>query len=293
MKPSSKLKHDIFRSLAGRLWRYSSRCADLRGQGADPILAAYLSPGLQFVIDVEMGRCLGLHSLAFSYRRGGGHPFVVTLLDYACGQGQTYEGSALEQYYACSQPRNAADALGLEGDAVDERLRGGGPLASSLPWDVLAPQAHEEFWTGIATRDYVENGFSLDASHGWKAWGPASAAAGKAEFTRLVQSYLAIKKHGYVRHSAYDGDIEGRILTSGGDYRILIERGQHRIAALAALGFDKLPVRLAPASVRREEAAFWPQVVSGVYTTEQALFVFDRMFEARQPAFVGSVRIER
>lgn len=83
-------------------------------------------------------------------------------------------------------------------------------------------------------------------------------------------------------------------MSIGSEYRVMISRGQHRIAALAAMGAKTAPVRLLPKIIARSEASLWPNVDRGFYTVEQAMAVFDRIFEGRQPdAFTATAGLKK
>lgn len=274
------LRDAFFDALTRRLWRHLPRAVDLRGKVADAWDAVHQSPDRPFVIDVPLSDCLGLMPVAFRCDRAGGHPFIDTLVSVMDGTVTGYSGSPLEAYYAGWQPASAADVLGVGGATA---LRWLPPMASVLPWDSLTPEDHLRLWTDIAARDYRDNGFDPPTGSGWKGWGPVHPDTGRAEFTRLSRAMQGIRRHGYRRHSAYDGDIAGQALCMGDKIRFALGPGQHRIAALAALGYDDIPLRCDPHFIRREDAERWPNVRRGVYTRDQALGVFDRIFAARRP----------
>lgn len=267
--------------LSDRFRHHVESCIDLRDHTDSPLHATYLSPDGPFLIDVPGVQCRGLHSVAFPMAPCGAHPFIRTVRAIDAGL-TDYTNSPLYNYYARYRPETAAAALGIDrAIAHPELLRA--PLAASLPWDHRSPAEAEAFWTMICERDYRAHGFGLDFSDGWKAWGPLSDPAGSAEFTRLLRAYRSIRAHGYLRHSAHDGDIQGTILRHGDETRIMLDAGQHRAAVLTALGRAKLPVRLTPATVNRADAAHWPNVRRGIFSTRQALQVFDRVFAGHQP----------
>lgn len=270
-------------NLSLRLKKYAPDCVDLRGLTDDPLKAAYLSPEQKFLLDVDLDKCLGLHGAAFSCAATGAHPFVRTLRAYAAGLCKDYAGSDLREFYDRFQPESAAQALGLSGDDMHPELSARSAFASTLPWDFLSPQENENVLKSICNQDYADNGFALTADAGWKAWGPVSDEAGEAEFARLLHVFNSLQASGYHRHSALDGDIEGQLLAHGSDYRVMISRGQHRIAALAAVGAGSAPIRLLPKTISRADVRLWPNVERGFFTVEQALAVFDRVFEGRQP----------
>lgn len=270
-------------NLSLRLRKYAPDCVDLRGATDCPLKASYLSPEQKFVFDVELDRCLGLHSAAFICSSESNHPFIQTLHAHADGDCDSYATSDLKRFYEAFQPGTAADVVGLSPDDTHPALSAASPFASSLPWDFLTPEENEQVLRATSARDYSDNGFQLSADAGWKVWGPVSDAAGEAEFSRLVSIFNSVRTSGYRRHDALDGDIEGQLMSLGSEYRVMISRGQHRIAALAAMGAKTAPVRLLPKIIARSEASLWPNVDRGFYTVEQAMAVFDRIFQGRQP----------
>lgn len=273
---------DVLGKVSVRLQKYAAGCVDLRDATSDPFEARYLSSEKPFVIDVPLESCLGLHSAAFSCSMRGNHPFIRTLT--ACNaSSSSYEGSPLEEFYRTWKPKCGADAVGLSAQDAHPELALRSPFAGVMPWDNKTPQEHELFWRGICKNDYQDHGFTLDSNDGWKCWGPMSQQAGNAEYQRLLRIYRSVGRSGYLRHPALDGDIEGHILQHEEDFRVLVGRGQHRIAALAAAGEASAPIRLFPVVVSRGDVDKWPNVVRGYYTRNQALQVFDRMFDARQP----------
>lgn len=274
------LRDRVMAAWTQRLWRHLPRAVDLRGQVADAWEAVHSSPDRPFVIEVPLSDCLGLMPVAFRCDRKGGHPFVDTLVGVIGGRLGGYAGSPLWAYYRDWQPATAADVLGVEGASV---LRWMPPLGSPLPWDRLTPDDHLRLWSDIARRDYQENGFDLSVDAGWKGWGPMREAAGAAEFARLCRTLRAIRRRGYRRHNAYDGDIAGQALCHGGRIRFALGPGQHRVAALSALGHEDIPLRCDPHFIRREDVDRWPNVRRGIYSREQALAVFDRVFAAARP----------
>ncbi|TVQ97059.1 MAG: hypothetical protein EA403_15240 [Spirochaetaceae bacterium] len=61
------------------------------------------------------------------------------------------------------------------------------------------------------------------------------------------------------------------------------------MAAVAALEHPSIALHIPPvAIVNRADHASWPAVTAGLLTPAQALTVFDRIFEGRQPPFVDS-----
>ena len=120
-------------------------------------------------------------------------------------------------------------------------------------------------------------------------YGPVTRQFGDVTFARPCAVYQSIRERGYTPadHGSY---IRCRLLVTGGTYRYLVESGKHRIAALAALEYDRVEVEIGspdlwqPVAIHRDDAPSWPRVRSGFYTTEHAVAIFDRIFDGRQPA---------
>jgi hypothetical protein len=154
-----------------------------------------------------------------------------------------------------------------------------------MPWSAIAPEEAALYWKSKIEDDNREHGTSAEPEHGWKSWGPVSSEVGIFEFKRLTDVYSSIESGGYQRSNDPNGDMEGFVLSRDLDYRILVTTGHHRCAALAALGRTAAPFRLSSGRiVRRSEVGFWPNVQSGLFTQAQALALFDRLFDGRQPA---------
>ena len=88
---------------------------------------------------------------------------------------------------------------------------------------------------------------------------------------------------GYHPELFADGYITGYLLVKGDDYRFIVTEGQHRVACLVALGYERIKVRFSqkpeyPRVVVFEDVKKWPQVVNGAYSQNLALKVFERFF---------------
>lgn len=273
-----------------KLARHSPLIADMRPITRDPVEAFYRAEARPFLIDVDLDYCRNLHTAAFSCGTESRNPFIQTLLDYQTGRCHAYTDSPLYSFHKSWQPANAAEALGLDPNDAHPDLATSPPLGCVLPWMPYNPLEYASFWASIITADYKAHGYKLDASHGWKVWGPVSQEAGQAEFVRLIKAYGSIKRDGYRRRDNYDGDITGTLLSSGPEYRVMINTGQHRVAVLAALEYRAAPIRIALPHVRRSEVEAWPNVQKKLFSVEQALDIFDRIFSGHQPPLASALK---
>jgi hypothetical protein len=110
-----------------------------------------------------------------------------------------------------------------------------------------------------------------------KLFGPADASYMDIEIHRLIRVFESIKKNGYNRSNKKDGDIECHVLVNEQDFVYMVNVGTHRMAAVSALNYSKIPVEVTQI-IRREDVNCWPHVKDGLFSITEALYVFDRIF---------------
>lgn len=105
------------------------------------------------------------------------------------------------------------------------------------------------------------------------------------EFGWLERCLESIRTHGY-QPADFSGDpAVRRLIASDGAVRYIVHDGNHRLAALGALGVNTLAVRQVPLmAVRESDLARWPGVAAGRYTSADALAVFRAYFDGRMTA---------
>jgi hypothetical protein len=264
-------------------WRLARAAPlDLRGETDDPIAAGYLADGRAFVIDVAMDRCRrGWGAVCFALGQGSLDPIVRTARAHVRDSCTAFEGSPLARYYEHFQPKTAAEVLGLDASDPFNEMS---PLAVQMPWSVTVSL---ETRRAMIRKENRGHGVSLDAEHGWYGFGPVSTQKGCLEMSRLARICGSIRKHGFRRRDNMDGDIRATALIGDKGWVCWIGSGHHRIAALSALGYARVPIRFMSGGfgplVRRADVDAWPQVRNGLYTRGQALVVFDRILEGRPP----------
>jgi hypothetical protein len=259
--------------------------------GMGPLEAYYAFGGSPCLLDVTLSDCRWYGASGLAYARSSLHPYVQTLVALDEGGADTYDGSFLERYWQAWQPENQAAYLGLD-------------LARSHPLLLQTPANHEVLpWSPADAMTFMERQGWLDRSH-WRelvaagcpparSCGPKPHAFGVDRFRHLVSIHESIRRSGFRPDGlAASGDpdpIVATCLVRGNDVRFLVADGQHRCAALAAMGVAEAPMLLwslhgrRPPVVRREEAHSWPLVKLGIFAIEEASAVFDRVFEGTPP----------
>ena len=99
-------------------------------------------------------------------------------------------------------------------------------------------------------------------------------------YNRLYELLASVKNKGYnMNIKPYDG-VKGYVLTRENDHRILIFSGQHRVAVMAALNSESIPVRFVNKLIIDQAGVDqWPLVRQGLWNKEDALLYFNHLFE--------------
>lgn len=210
------------------------------------------------LVEVDLSVCRDY--LGYAYTPNGWHYFVAFLREYEQNGHIPPENSLLHRYYAKFRPSSLWEALTcipkheLPGDFA------GLPDWPALPWlnHRLTPEDGNQHF-GTFTKSSV-------ASH----------------MIRCCDLYHKLRQEGYLPGDYRDGYIKGYFLKDGRDYRFVVTAGQHRMAVLAVLGYDRFIARIQPGFPRvadPAEADHWPQVAAGVYTREQAIRIMRLYFQ--------------
>jgi hypothetical protein len=277
-----RIRKKVYQFLSNRL-APATWCIYAGGVTQNPIVAHYLFGARAHIIDVPLPRCRAWGPSAFVCDTNSNNPFVDTLVEYHDTPDLTYDESPLRTFYERCIPESASQLLGIDGVGSTSYLASLSPYAYVFPWENVDLRKRQESRTGIVASENRRNGFSLDVNHGHPHWGPVTPEKGAIEFRRLTQVYISIQENGFRYRDPKGGTIAASaILSRGKEWCVHVRKGNRRIAALAALGYSTAPIRFGdvqPAVIRRDDVDAWPQVRSGVYQTNEALLVFDRLFD--------------
>lgn len=255
-----------------------------RTQAADlhPIELLYGVGGHDVLVTAPLDRIRFQSQHGFAACPESRSPFVRTMRDYLEGQCMTYTGSCLEHFYNTWQPSSPAEYLQLH-DPVGHWLKTDSPLAAISPWSTSTPDEQFQAIQSAMAEENAASGLSGSlVVQGYNHFGSVARKKGKVEFARLVRVTESIRKNGLLVDSAGFDNLQCYLLLDRDDYRFRISQGHHRIAALVALGYKSTTLQLEfRNTIRRSEAGWWPAVRQGWFTREEAITVFDRIFEGK------------
>lgn len=231
-----------------------------------------------------------------SYGPRGFHPWVHTLRDFRNGRCTVFKASILQRWYEVCRPSSLAEyVLGRSSRELIGRLP---PAAAAIPFELFADATTAVNFAlscamGEARRALGELQLQCKTLQEASAlMGPTVKTLGERYFLQLVDVYRSIHVHGHKRRYGHDGDIRGFLCRRGDEFRVIVRSGQHRAACLAALDAEAIPVRLLvdiPIEARDVDA--WPLVRAGVWSREDALEFFDRVFDFDSRSWWGKLNI--
>lgn len=128
-------------------------------------------------------------------------------------------------------------------------------------------------------------------------FGPKPRDFTRSKRRHLMRVFRQLQRTGYRPNRQKNNYIRGTMLTaSDGRQRFLVCAGQHRTAALAALGVESFRARFQPGwprEVREDDASSWEAVRSGAARVEEAREFFRSYFDlpddSRKPASLQTI----
>lgn len=260
-----------------------AKIVDLRG--TELLTSYYKALDSQFLVQASAEH---FRTMLFLGMDIASSPFTIALNKYNETQCQTSIKDTLQDFYQVFSPKSFSDVFDLNSHCdLTHKTRQLDSYSAVLPWSCWSPARRKAQWKKtVEGENKLFGGGGLE--HGIQFWGPVSEMKVDIEVRRLIHIFNSIKEKGYIRSDDSDGDIIGSFLVNEtGEVRIHVLRGQHRISALAALGYTDIPVRIRTMGggarlVRRCDVDFFPNVKNGLYSKRLALKVFDDIFYARR-----------
>ncbi len=249
-----------------------------------PLDALRRANGCPFLFDCAVDDLRGPDTIGFPFSVGSGlHPFVLASIWLDSGESPRPVESPLKIYYELVRPGSAAEKLGLVSSSYLSTLPA---LAARPPWSTVLPGAKAiKRAEKAARKESVAHGFAPSGERFNITHGPVPSEILEREHHRLATLLKSVAASGFDKS---DPPRVTLLVGEGGDARAVVDAGQHRVAVCSALGYEAVPV-LVRGVVHRSEVEEWPGVVYGVFTVEEALSVFDRVFGAIPPSCITEV----
>jgi len=263
----------------------TNRILDIRKSTNHPLSLLYSEIFDAVLIDAKLAD--GRSQPGFSLK--GKSPFVLSAksaVKYGLGKNDHVRKieDILRNYYENVVPRNAAEWIGIS-FKDNHNFYNLPPWAAVFPWRARSIESYRKTYEKAAILENKSVGYpDNDIYDGWLFCGPVTNDKINIEAKRISLVLKSIKKKGYQRSNNKDGDAKATALVKeDGQWRWLITAGNHRVSAASALGYEQIPIRF-NLVVNRNQVDYWPHVVEGLYTRDEALLYFDMIFEGSTPS---------
>lgn len=187
-----------------------------------------------------------------------------------------------QEHFKNFQPRTVAERLEIPERFISQNNNtffNQDPLFAVYPWDVRSPEYLYNRRLKTMKKETKEfGGFTYDISDGFKTFGPASSRLIWLEYNRLIRVFQSIKKNGYMEEYGYPS---ASIYINDGSWLMELHGFSHRTPAFLVSESNTMPVLFSEKYtnvVKRSEVEEWPHVISGLFSEELALYLFDEKF---------------
>ncbi|WP_254277653.1 hypothetical protein [Halomonas sp. 3H] len=247
------------------------------------------------VVECPLALCRWFGPTGLAYGAGSLHPYVQSLLQHLRGQCDSYQETCLAHYWRSWTPATLAQSLGIRPESAHPLLNASPPLSDFMPWGSKLQLEALRCAAESHARGPLVQGKSLASREiAVRQVGPKPDWFGELRIQHLVSLHEQIASEGYrQRASACLPYIRQHLVVDcmvrDDDVRFLVANGQHRASVLSAMGQEFVPVLLnvshkrGPSVIRRSESSDWLLVRAGIIAETDALDIFDRVFDARQP----------
>ncbi|KAA0011406.1 hypothetical protein F0A17_15035 [Billgrantia pellis] len=258
---------------------------DLSEDKGHPLEAVYAARGKPCLVKVSLSRLVTFGYGAFSLETGGGHPFLKTLEEYKKNPVMSERESSLCRFYELFRPASASELMGLSQPSFS-RLNELSALEAPPLWAWESPEEYGSYIKSIHQKEDIEQGARFGAFVGGSQFGPVETRKLAVEYCRLTRLYDSIRAYGFRADRCEP--MTGVAMVNGSEWLITVSTGQHRIACMAALGYDSAIIKLQPTKapaglMLRSCHRHFPTVLNGFHTEEEALEIFDRLISKKPP----------
>lgn len=233
-------------------------------RAADPWAAVYMKGRPNFLVPVAACRNYAL----FGFGETAFDAWQQTARQLAAAPETPAGDTVLARFARTFRPQTAAELL-FSSPSVD--------VPESSPLWQLKTSEYMYFWPwSPGLRRWPTN---VPQDLRLYNHGPLGDRILELEVWRLKRLVRSIGRNGYQPTGA--DSIRGVLFMLGDELRFVIAAGFHRVAVLAALGHDEVPVELASGQQRLmslDQLRTWPLVRQGVFSADLADLLVERLF---------------
>ena len=226
-----------------------------------------LNPSKLVSFEIPINACV--HFSAIRFGVNGSHPFEKYLFDIRDNKPVRTARRELIDFLRHYRPRHMGEALGIE-------LSKQYPLWL-YPWKRTSPKL-----LSMKTGWVEDPSACPDIMTHFSEIGISSYRLDE-QFCWLERAFDCIGNDGYQPDQHQDYITVRKFQRQDGEASYLLLDGNHRVAALSALGCKSVVVEMLSGDIYAEEQAQeWPGVQSGYYSFEDSLKMFNAFFDGNQ-----------
>lgn len=233
------------------------------------------------LLRIHVPRTLSPRDLQCYSLASGWHHFISAASSIAQALGDkekvlTLERTEFYRYYQRVQPKTFGDLWQMAGCSGDIGLLAKMPMrqySNWMPWSDSVDSV-EEMQRGVSQADFIQSGDMT-------AYGPLLPEQVLLELQRMQRILARFSEQGYRPEVHDDGYVRGYVLRNGQESRFMLAAGQHRMGAIAALGYDWVMAKFQNPQrkvIDVAEVLSWPQVKNGRFSVKQAETIFNGIF---------------
>jgi len=217
----------------------------------------------RFSFDVPIAKCRNIIQQKYD---GDENPFVLSARALIAAN-RKGAAAILRDYYDGNQPESLYECFyhsRLTGIGFEALSKQRSPKLIIPPWDAMRRRNLERIPKKTRVHPMI---------------GPQSEEVISLHLDRYQAVGESIERHGYQPN--FFGHIQGHVLDRGDDAVFVVTSGKHRVAVLAAMGMERIPVsfkRNMPQSFCLGQSSYWPNVVNSMYSLEEAESIFNGFF---------------
>ena len=198
--------------------------------------------------------------------------------------------STLWTHNSLTSIKNAAKYLDIDNND-DENFKSYPWWASVYPWDTRTLENQLKYHPDEVKKNRLINGMKILSDNSDEIMDNHLEKSLFSHAKQYAQLTEEIKKNGFKYDEDYN-HISAEIFVHNHKFCWKVGRdGNHRVAVLAALGFQTIPVQITKI-IRLEELKYWPNVKRSNFNEKQASNIFYNIFDAK-PSKIHDKWIEK
>ena len=259
------------------------RVIDFRGLVSDPLDALIRSGVHPCLVVVPLTFCRSFGPLGLKCCPSSRNPFIQTLKQLHDGDKSKGDDLPLQKYYQKFTPKNVAQLFDIKGTVSKNLLYPANTY--KYPWQGYPSMKLLEKRRKRYKKNNVCNSI-LNDQH----FGPQAPENIKKHIERLLKLKNLFENRSYDSRDFMNDEISADVLVSKNEPVYRIKNGHHRVAVLSYLGYNNIEIKINSKQVYyRDGYHNWIGVMENVFKEEQALQVFDNVYEGERYSVLDGI----